>query len=107
VAVAGVHRGEADYLSDGTTRLEIAGGHALMARVEGIGAGLAALAAACLTVEPDPLAGTAAALAFHAAAGRAAADSAQGPGSFQAAYLDALSLIGAEAVEREARVTVL
>lgn len=68
-----------------------AGAHPLLASVVGAGCLLTALLGAALAVQPDdPFATAAATLAWHGACARQAAAAAAGPGSFTAAYLDAL-----------------
>ncbi|MEM6973744.1 MAG: hydroxyethylthiazole kinase [Pseudomonadota bacterium] len=100
VAVTGAE----DFVTDGMSGLVVGGGHLLMTRIDGAGAAVAALAASFLAAERDALAATVASLAFVNAAAREAASAALGPGSFAAAFLDALCLIGADAVDEAARI---
>lgn len=83
--------GESDWVTDGTQHYRINGGHPLMPRVTTLGCGLSALVASFVAANREaPLGATAAALACFAVAGERAGNSAQGPGSFQVALLDAL-----------------
>ncbi len=87
VAVAS---GATDLITDGETIVRITGGHALMPRVTGMGCTATAIIGAFCAVNPDPLAAAAHAMAAMSAAGHKAAITAQGPGSMQWAFLDAL-----------------
>lgn len=83
--------GESDWVTDGTQHYRINGGHPLMPRVTTLGCGLSALVAGFVAANREAsLGATAAALACFAVAGERAGNSAQGPGSFQVALLDAL-----------------
>lgn len=83
--------GESDWVTDGKQHYRISGGHPLMPRVTTLGCGLSALVAAFVAANRQaPLGAASAALACFAIAGERAGRSAQGPGSFQAALLDAL-----------------
>jgi hydroxyethylthiazole kinase len=88
---------ETDYVTDGTRTLGIANGHPLMARVTAMGCAGAAVTAAFVAVGDDPYEATAAALLALGVAGETAAETARGPGSFAASYLDAL--YGLDALE--------
>ncbi|GAB3528623.1 hydroxyethylthiazole kinase [Pontibacter brevis] len=69
----------------------ISNGHALMARVTGMGCTASALVGACCAVSPDdPFAATTAAMALMGIAGDKAAEKSPGPGSLQLHFLDAL-----------------
>ncbi|MEM6487212.1 MAG: hydroxyethylthiazole kinase [Pseudomonadota bacterium] len=96
--------GEIDFVTDGVDAVLVPGGHALMGRVHAMGAGLSAVAAAFLATGARPFPAVASALAFHGVAGREAASAALGPGSFAAAFLDALALIGPDKLDSEARL---
>jgi hydroxyethylthiazole kinase len=69
-----------------------------------MGCAASALAAACLTVESDPLTATAAALTIFGVAGEVAGTRASGPGSFATALLDALYDLDADTLIERARV---
>ncbi len=82
--------GGVDYVSDGEQALHISGGDALLTRVTAAGCALSALVGACLAVEAVPLAAASHACALYGVAAQQAARTAQGPGSFRVALLDAL-----------------
>jgi len=82
--------GATDVVADGQRRTEIGNGHALMSRVTAMGCAGSALVSAALAVETDAYVATVAALAAFGVAGEIAAHSAQGPGSFAFAIIDAL-----------------
>ena len=83
--------GAIDHVTDGERTLSVGNGHPMMTRVTALGCTCSAVVAACLAVEPEPLAAAASALAvFGLAAERAAADAA-GPGSLRWRLLDELA----------------
>ena len=96
--------GADDLVTDGTRAVAIGNGHPLMAKVTAMGCAGSALLAACLTVEPDALVASAAALAMLGVAGEIAAETARGPGSFAIAILDALAALDAATLAARARV---
>ncbi len=96
--------GEVDYVTDGGKAYRVAGGHALMPRVTVLGCSLTGVVAA-FAVDQPPLEATVAALASYAVAGEMAGEAAQGPGSFQVAFIDALHALTPEDVDRRARIT--
>jgi hydroxyethylthiazole kinase len=75
-----------------------------MAKVTAVGCANSALVAACIAVEPDPWKAAVSAVLIGGIAGEIAARNAQGPGSFSAAYVDAISEIDADAIASHARV---
>ncbi|QDY42430.1 hydroxyethylthiazole kinase [Candidatus Pantoea soli] len=82
--------GEVDYVTDGSRMLAIPGGSPLMTRVVGTGCALSAVVAAFASLPGDRLQHIAAACGVMALAGEQAARSVAGPGSFVAAFIDAL-----------------
>lgn len=84
--------GEVDYIMDKENTLKIYNGHHLMPKVTALGCSASALCGAFAAVNPSPLKAAAGAMAVMGIAGEiaAAADYCNGPGSFQAAFLDAL-----------------
>jgi hydroxyethylthiazole kinase len=96
--------GATDRLTDGVRLIRIANGDPLMGRVTAMGCAGAALVAACLAVEPDPLLATASALIAFAVAGEVAAARARGPGSFAAEIIDALYGLDRETLRARAKV---
>jgi hydroxyethylthiazole kinase len=92
--------GRTDLVSDGARAAAIANGDPLMAKVTAMGCAASAVTAACLAVEGDTFKAAAAGLVIIGVAGELAAREARGPGSFAAAFLDALhALDGASLVE--------
>ena len=83
--------GKTDFVTDGARAARIAGGSDLMPRVTALGCSLTCLVGAFTAVVEDPFDATVAALAMFAAAGEAAADQAEGPGSFGWRFLDSLA----------------
>ncbi|MCC9168614.1 hydroxyethylthiazole kinase [Pontibacter sp. XAAS-A31] len=83
--------GATDYIVYKGNCITLANGHALMARVTGMGCTASALIAACCAVNPaEPFVATTAAMALMGVAGEIAAEKASGPGSMQLYFLDAL-----------------
>ena len=97
--------GALDWVADGARIVEVANGHALMAKVTAMGCAGSALTAAALALEPDPLRAAAAALLMLGVAGEIAAERAQGPGSFAVAIIDALYRLTAQDITARAKVT--
>jgi hydroxyethylthiazole kinase len=75
-----------------------------MTRVTGMGCTASALTGAFAAVASSPFLAATQAMAVLGVAGELAAEKAAGPGSFQAALLDALSALDPETLERRARV---
>lgn len=88
--------GPVDLVTDGTRIVRVKNGHPLMGRVTGTGCVATAVTGAFLAVEPDPVEAVVSALGFLGLAGEKAGALASGPGSFQAAFLDALYTITPE-----------
>ncbi|MGY6633891.1 MAG: hydroxyethylthiazole kinase [Alkalilacustris sp.] len=95
--------GPVDFVTDGTRAFRVGNGHPLMTRVTVLGCSLTGLAAA-FAVEQPPLEAVTAALAYYGLAGERAATVAQGPGSFQVAFLDALAALEPPDVAAGARI---
>jgi hydroxyethylthiazole kinase len=96
--------GPVDWVTDGETFLRIENGHPLMTRVTAMGCAATALIAAFAALEADALAAAAGALLAMGIAGEIAAEAAQGPGTFQPAFLDALAALTPDIVRRRARI---
>jgi hydroxyethylthiazole kinase len=92
--------GAIDLLTDGERTVRVGGGSALLTRTTGAGCALGALVAAYLAVTDDPLTGAAAAHAHVALAAERAELTARGPGTFAAAWLDALDAVDADALAK-------
>ncbi|MBJ3816972.1 hydroxyethylthiazole kinase [Shimwellia pseudoproteus] len=82
--------GEVDYITDGERLLAVPGGDLLMTRVVGTGCALSAVVAACCALPGNRLENVAGACRIMSYAGSQAVARSQGPGSFVAAFLDAL-----------------
>lgn len=95
--------GAVDFVTNGTQAAHISGGSDLMPKITAIGCSLTALMGAFVAVAP-PLDATVAALVMFAEAGARAAKTATGPGSFQVAFLDALSQIKPDDLADDARI---
>lgn len=96
--------GEIDVVTDGRIQVTLAGGHALMPRVTGLGCTATSLVGAFLAVNEDALAATVHAMAVMSAAGGLAAAGAAGPGSFFVRFLDILYTLTEADIEAGARV---
>jgi len=81
--------GATDYVCDGTARIAVHSGHALMPLSTALGCSLSAVTAAFLAVRP-PFEAAVAALAVFGAAGAVAAEKCAGPGHLPAELCDAL-----------------
>ena len=97
--------GAVDLITDGREVVELAGGHALMTRVTGLGCTATAFVGAFLAVNPDRLAATVHAMAVMAAAGTLAAAGAAGPGSLAVRFLDVVYALTEADIAAGARVT--
>jgi hydroxyethylthiazole kinase len=96
--------GPVDHVTDGERSFMIENGHPLMSRVTAVGCAASALVAAFAALAADRLAGAAGALLVVGIAGEIAAETAQGPGSFVPAWLDALYRLDAPAIAARARL---
>ncbi|MGG3917547.1 hydroxyethylthiazole kinase [Parageobacillus thermoglucosidasius] len=98
--------GKDDVATDGETTYIIHNGHPLLTKVTGTGCLLTSVIGAFAAVERDVLKAAAAALVSYGVAAEIAAEIAgeQGPGSFQIAFLDALSRVGAEEISQYGRI---
>jgi hydroxyethylthiazole kinase len=85
--------------------IRIAGGSAWLPRVTATGCALGALVAAYASVAPDPFTGLVAAHAHFAVAAELAEAKASGPGSFAAAFIDALDAVDEAALRARARIS--
>ena len=98
--------GDADVVTDGDRRAEIANGDALMGLVTAMGCAGSALVAAALAVEADAWLATVAALTAFGVAGEVAAESARGPGTFAVAIIDALYHLDRATLRERARISL-
>ena len=95
--------GETDFVTDGRRIARISGGSPIMPLVTAMGCSLTCLMGAFAAVSP-PLEAAATALSLFAEAGNAAAAKANGPGSFQPLFLDALHSTTPEMLAQSERV---
>ncbi|NTJ44490.1 hydroxyethylthiazole kinase [Agrobacterium larrymoorei] len=99
-----IQTGPVDRLKDDTRKVRIVNGHSLMAKVTGTGCLSGGVIAAFMAVEPDPMLAAAAALSVTGVSAEIAARHAKGPGTFEAAFLDALFNINGSDVISHARI---
>jgi len=92
--------GETDYITDGTHVIRIQNHIPLMPKVTGMGCTASALTGAFAAISDNALSGAATAMAVMAVAGEKAASMAQGPGSFQMHFLDALHTMNQEDIDQ-------
>jgi hydroxyethylthiazole kinase len=95
--------GEVDFITNGSRFARVSGGSDIMPKVTAMGCSLTALMGAFVAVAPA-FEATVAAIVLFAEAGARAAQTAKGPGSFQVAFLDALSQITPADLAGDARV---
>lgn len=93
--------GETDFITDGETTWAAPWGHPVMTRVVGTGCALSALVAAFTAGAPNRLDAAAAACAVAGLCGAKAAAGSRGPGTFKAAFLDALYSLAPEDLRGE------
>ena len=96
--------GSVDIVTSGTRRARLENGHPYMAQVTGVGCAESALVAAMVAIEDDEFLAAAAALLLMEVAGEIAAASAQGPGSFAPALIDAIAAMDGAALAARARL---
>jgi hydroxyethylthiazole kinase len=97
--------GECDLIRDAERLATVANGDVLMTRVTAMGCAASALVGACLAVEPDAWAATAAALILIGVAGEVAAERALGSGSFAIEILDAVYALDRATLIARAKVS--
>ncbi|MFN3285591.1 MAG: hydroxyethylthiazole kinase [bacterium] len=88
--------GPRDWVADGLRSVAVDNGHPWLKRVAGAGCMATGVVACFLAVADDPLAATAAALAYFGYAAERAARQASGPASFRVALLDQLARLEPE-----------
>ncbi|WP_114748365.1 hydroxyethylthiazole kinase [Pleomorphovibrio marinus] len=96
--------GEKDLIIQGDKVAEVANGHALMAKVTGMGCTATAVVGACMAVEDDPFEATLSAMVLMGIAGELAAKKAKGPGTLQLYFYDALYQMDGQAIQKYAKV---
>ncbi|MFA7164924.1 MAG: hydroxyethylthiazole kinase [Desulfoplanes sp.] len=86
ISISGAH----DYITNGEDVLTIDNGHPMMPRITGLGCTATAITGACVGVCSDHLLAAADAMAIMGICGEMAARDAQGPGTLQLHFYDAL-----------------
>ncbi|KJF72144.1 hydroxyethylthiazole kinase [Agrobacterium arsenijevicii] len=99
-----IETGPVDQLRDATRSVRIVNGHPWMAKVTGTGCLSGGVIAAFMAVEKDALTAATSALVVTGVAAELAAKNAKGPGTFEPAFLDALSEISGEEITQHARI---
>ncbi len=100
--------GATDYITDGSRTYVCHNGDAMMSVLVGTGCTASSVVAAFAATHPHNLLGAAtAALAYYGLCGETAARAADGPGSMQAALLDALYRLPEEVIEQGGRLSVI
>ncbi len=97
--------GERDVISDGERVAFVENGHPLLAAITGSGCMSTTMVAAFLAVETDSWIAACAALAAFGLAGEKAALTANGPGTFRSALLDAVASLDEVALTHGQRVS--
>ncbi len=91
--------GATDLITDGEATRTVPRGHALMPRVTGLGCTASVLTGAFAAVNDDPLAAAEHAMWVMALCGEIAGEQAQGPGSLQMHFIDALHNLDEDALK--------
>lgn len=99
-----IQTGPEDLLQNAHTTTKISNGHPWMAKVTGTGCLSGGVIAAFMAVEPDAMLAAAAALTVTGVSAELAARHARGPGTFEAAFLDALDAIEPKDILSLARI---
>ncbi|XUY28461.1 hydroxyethylthiazole kinase [Agrobacterium sp. rho-8.1] len=99
-----IQTGPQDVLKDDRRKINIVNGHPWMAKVTGTGCLSGGVIAAFMAVEPDAMLAAAAALAVTGVSAQLAAKHARGPGTFEAAFLDALDAVNTNDILSLARI---
>ncbi|MBB3945465.1 hydroxyethylthiazole kinase [Rhizobium skierniewicense] len=99
-----IQTGPEDELKDDGRKINIVNGHPWMAKVTGTGCLSGGVIAAFMAVEPDAMLAAAAALTVTGVSAQLAARHARGPGTFEAAFLDALDTVNTNDILSLARI---
>jgi hydroxyethylthiazole kinase len=91
-------------VNGGTVLVKIGGGSALLPRVTATGCALGALVAAYIAVAADPLTGLVSAHVHFSVAAELAEAVASRPGSFAAAFIDALDVVDENSLRARAKI---
>lgn len=96
--------GEEDFITDGKTVRSVKNGSALMPKVTGMGCTATAVVGAFAAINPDFLAAATHAMTVMGVAGEIAAQKADGPGTMQLHFLDALFNLTADTLAELAQM---
>jgi len=96
--------GATDYIVGAGPVRQVANGDPMMTRVTGLGCTASALCGAFAAVTPDPAQAAAQAMVVMGIAGELAATGADGPGTLQVRFLDALYRLTREDLEQRIRI---
>ena len=96
--------GATDYIIGGAELYQVGNGHPMMTRVTGLGCTATAICGAFAAVGRDSALAAAQALGVMGIAGEMAAEGAEGPGSLQVRFLDALYRLTREDISRRIRM---
>lgn len=99
--------GRTDYSTDGHQVIATENGHEMMSKVTGVGCSMGALAAACVSVSPDPFQAAISTAVLMGIAGEMAFEKSPTPGSFAVSLLDCLYTISPEDIAQKARIVRL
>ena len=95
--------GPQDFITDGARAYRVDNGHAMMPLVTALGCTLNGVIASFIVGKPH-LEATTAAIAYYGLAGQLAAETTAAPGSFAAAFIDALYTITPDQLSDAARI---
>lgn len=98
--------GKTDVITDGSTTFLIHNGNPLMSKVTGMGCTATAILAAFAAVNPSNLRAAANAAIAMGVAAEVAATHCQGPGSFKAAFIDALHSLSLQQLQQLIHVEI-
>ncbi|MGV1753198.1 hydroxyethylthiazole kinase [Agrobacterium sp. CG674] len=99
-----IQTGPEDLLRDLIRKIKVQNGHPWMAKVTGTGCLSGGVIAAFMAVEADAMLAAAAALVVTGVSAELAALLARGPGTFEAAFLDALNAVTEQDILSHARI---
>ncbi len=99
--------GEIDYVVDGNRVVQVRNGHPMMPRVTGLGCTASALCGAFAAVQRDAFWAAAQTMVVMGIAGELAAERANGPGTLQLYFLDALYSLGKSDIDKRMRAGVI
>lgn len=92
--------GEKDLITDGKRKVRVGNGVPMMGMITGTGCGLSATVAAFVGINQDAFDATISAFAYFGIAGEMAKEVADGPGTFEVAFRDALYTISSEDIQK-------